>query len=397
MSSFLKNAAAAVNGAAATEPASRTPEAVNFPLNRIAPDTVAQTRVMLNATKVTEYAKDMQDPDLLAEFPPIHLFEDQDGTIRVSRGYTRVAAARQAGLLTFRALLFRGTARDAKVHALGDNATHGEKRSNADLLHELDMVLTDPELAQWSDREIARRVKCSHRTVGERRRYWAERGQEQSSERLRTDRYGNTTAINVGGIAAANAARASRTLDEHGTYSVIQRALTQQDAGVQARYNWLMQHDAPEAFAAFVPVGFKLDDHTFANQWQRVHDALTKQLPKDGPAKGETQPQTQPAVQPRPQPAPTPGNGDPRKFVPAIAPVLTNVQPVGVEHTKQGRDALGNLSVYLDGVLEELSKVGSLLDFDSLYYANQTKALKALVEDVLEAMEAHHREQHGQD
>jgi len=42
---------------------------------------------------------------------------------------------------------------------------HGKRRSNDDLRKAIGMLLDDVEWSQWSDREIARHLKCSHPTV----------------------------------------------------------------------------------------------------------------------------------------------------------------------------------------------------------------------------------------
>lgn len=382
MSAFLKNAAAAVNSGA-TQPAQPAPaptlEVVDFPLVRIAADTAAQTRVMLDTAKVSEYAALMQEPELLADFPPILLVQDADGTIRISRGYTRVAAARVAGLTTFRAIVRQGNTRDAIVWALGDNARHGNPRTQADLMHELDMVLCDPELSKWSDREIAKRVHCTHRTVGLRRKFWEEKNQApDTGERVRTDKHGNVTTINVAGIGAANAARAgkSKVLDATGTYSVIQRTLAQQEPGVEVRFAWLRAHEGPEAFSSYLPVGYTFDDHTFASQWQRAYDELEKRQPKV-----KAQPAPQPGAQPMSQPAPAGGIAG--KFV---APE----EPAPVQWDSKAYDHLGNLTVYLGEVRDILPSLSKLLAgrFDYKEYRNQTCDLLTLVGDLLAAMEA---------
>ena len=249
MSTFLRNAAAAVNGTApaspAVEPQAPAYKLVDFQLDLLAAETPAQTRVMVDVAKVNEYAKEMGTEEGLASFMEarVHLFEDADGTVRISRGHTRIAAARQVGITHYPAYVYHGDARDAKVHALGDNARHGAKRNNADLLHEIDLVLMDPELAKWSNREIARRVRCGHTIVGERRHFWEEQGKiDAAAERVRTDKHGNVSTVNVAAISTANTARTQphKPLDEGHTYSVIQRGLAQSGTSdVVSRFNWL--------------------------------------------------------------------------------------------------------------------------------------------------------------
>ena len=59
--------------------------------------------------------------------------------------------------------------RAALLTAAGSNAAHGAPRSDADKRNAVDHLLSDPEWAAWSDREIARRCGVSAPFVGNRR------------------------------------------------------------------------------------------------------------------------------------------------------------------------------------------------------------------------------------
>jgi hypothetical protein len=58
-----------------------------------------------------------------------------------------------------------GTKRDAILHAVGANAEHGLKRTDADKRRAVNILLDDPEWSQWSGREIARQCKVSESLV----------------------------------------------------------------------------------------------------------------------------------------------------------------------------------------------------------------------------------------
>lgn len=54
-------------------------------------------------------------------------------------------------------------------YAVGANAAHGLRRTNADKRRAVTMLLDDPESVQWSDREIAKACAVSHEFVRQQR------------------------------------------------------------------------------------------------------------------------------------------------------------------------------------------------------------------------------------
>jgi len=106
---------------------------------------------------------------------PIVVFEYVDhtgaGTWYVADGCHRVAAARAAGLTEIDAITKTGSRRDAQLFAITDaNHDHGLHLTNADKRRLVEILLADEEWRQWSDRELARRVRCSPSFVGEIRK-----------------------------------------------------------------------------------------------------------------------------------------------------------------------------------------------------------------------------------
>jgi hypothetical protein len=121
-------------------------------------DPEVQARTELDPKIIKEYAEAMKAG---SKFPPIIVFGDW-----VADGFHRVEAAKKAGLTSIEADIRPGTKRDAILFAVGANATHGIRRTNADKKRAVEILLKDPEWVLWSDREIARQVQVSVMTVG---------------------------------------------------------------------------------------------------------------------------------------------------------------------------------------------------------------------------------------
>ena len=129
-------------------------------------DAGAQMRVEMRPEIVAEYADEMLAGVV---FPPVVLYYDGE-THWLADGFHRVEAARKIGLETITATIQEGTARESILHAIGANAVHGLRRTQADKRRAVERLLTDPEWAKWSDRKIAGIAKVDHKTVGKIRR-----------------------------------------------------------------------------------------------------------------------------------------------------------------------------------------------------------------------------------
>ena len=112
-----------------------------------------QPRAEMNQATIDAYPEAMRDG---ATFDPVIVFRSGDETW-LADGWHRVAAARQAGLVTIRADVRAGGERDAILFAVGSNSMHGLPRTNADKRRAAMTLLDDPEWSSWSDSEIARR------------------------------------------------------------------------------------------------------------------------------------------------------------------------------------------------------------------------------------------------
>ncbi len=126
----------------------------------------AQMRVEMKPDVVLDYAEDMATG---ATFPPVVVYHD--GTYYwLADGFHRVEAARKIGCETIETEVIEGTARDAIIHGIGSNASHGLRRTQADKRRAVERLLCDEEWSKWSDRKIAKFAKVDHKTVGKIRR-----------------------------------------------------------------------------------------------------------------------------------------------------------------------------------------------------------------------------------
>jgi len=129
-------------------------------------DPNVQPRVQIDNLKVEEYAEAWMDG---AKFPPIMVFSDGKKHW-VSDGFLRVRAAKKAGKKFIEAEVREGTKRDAILHSVGCNHTHGVPRTNEDRWRAVGMMVKDSEWRKWSDREIARRCRVAWSFVGKVRK-----------------------------------------------------------------------------------------------------------------------------------------------------------------------------------------------------------------------------------
>lgn len=104
---------------------------------------------------MNDYADDMLNG---AVFPPVTVYFDGIDYF-LGDGFHRVEAARKIERKEILAEVRKGTARDAILHGISANSTHGLRRTQADKRRAIETLLLDPEWAQWSDRKIAEAAK----------------------------------------------------------------------------------------------------------------------------------------------------------------------------------------------------------------------------------------------
>lgn len=132
------------------------------PLKLIRLDGGTQPRAGLDQETLAEYVRAYNAG---AVFPPIELVYDGQDYWPFD-GFHRIEASRLCGAPHVNANVRQGTRRDAVLLSVGANATHGLRRSNADKRRAVETLLRDPEWAEWSNREIARRCAVDDKTVG---------------------------------------------------------------------------------------------------------------------------------------------------------------------------------------------------------------------------------------
>ena len=110
-------------------------------------------------------------------------------------------------LLEINADVRSGTKRDAVLFGIGSNSEHGLPRTDADKLHIVNLLLNDEEWVKWSNREIARRCKVSHKFVNGVRKAKQnqhdaslEPGSSEKTERIYTAKQGTKATMKTGNI-----------------------------------------------------------------------------------------------------------------------------------------------------------------------------------------------------
>jgi len=119
-----------------------------------------QFRESINDGVASEYAEAYKAGEKL---PAPIVFADDDGNRWLGDGFTRVRAARLAGMDCIECELRKGTLEDAILYAAGANERHGQRRTSADRHRAIEAALKlRPESTL---REIAEICRVSHELV----------------------------------------------------------------------------------------------------------------------------------------------------------------------------------------------------------------------------------------
>ena len=97
-------------------------------IDRIRADIQAQPRSSIMMDTVSDYIERMSEGD---EFPPLTVFHD-GAVYWLGDGFHRYHAAVGCGLVEFPCDIREGGLREAILHSVGANATHGLRRTNED-------------------------------------------------------------------------------------------------------------------------------------------------------------------------------------------------------------------------------------------------------------------------
>jgi hypothetical protein len=151
-------------------------------LSEIVTDAGTQVRAGLNEATVTDYAEALAEG---AKFPPVIVFHDGSRTIAAD-GFHRIHAAVRNGATQIESDIRKGSKSDALKFALGCNAHHGLRRTNADKRHAVELALK--EFPNLSDRALAEICIVSDHLVGDiRRELTANRSQFPPPPRIGRD------------------------------------------------------------------------------------------------------------------------------------------------------------------------------------------------------------------
>ena len=152
-------------------------------ISSIIVDEKIQQREQLNEEYIVEISKEIAEGAVL---PPLDVF-NIDGVLFLTDGFHRLKALIMAGVDNVEVNIFEGTERDAILHAVGANANHGLRRTNADKRKAVLTLLEDPEWQLWSDTEIARRIVVTQPFVSKVRRELTQNGFECDTVRKCAD------------------------------------------------------------------------------------------------------------------------------------------------------------------------------------------------------------------
>jgi hypothetical protein len=142
-------------------PASRllaqNPKTMMLQLDQLEDDPACQSRCGLDEDTIECYVEAMTSEDQ-PEFPPIEVYFDGERYWPWD-GYHRIEATRRARRTVILARVRPGTRREAIYSAMGANATHGLRRTNADKWRAVKTLLDDIEWSRMSDRAIAKQCR----------------------------------------------------------------------------------------------------------------------------------------------------------------------------------------------------------------------------------------------
>lgn len=130
-------------------------------IEKIRMDGGTQPRSQLIEEVVAEYAEDMKQG---ATFPPVTVYYDGK-EYWLADGFHRVRARASTGSNEVIAEIISGSQRDAVLFAVGANADHGLRRTNADKRRAVERLLRDREWSKWSNVEIAKKCQVNEKTV----------------------------------------------------------------------------------------------------------------------------------------------------------------------------------------------------------------------------------------
>lgn len=178
----------------------KSPEEAGLALALIQIDGGTQSRANVNDQVVNEYAEAIQAG---ATFPPIVVFYDGKKHW-LADGFHRFHAYRKIGREKVAADVRQGTRRDAILHSVGANETHGLRRTNDDKRRAVLTLLGDAEWSAKPERWIAATAHVSHTFVQKVRAAHLATLPDRPAEK-QVERGGATYPMKTAGINASRA------------------------------------------------------------------------------------------------------------------------------------------------------------------------------------------------
>jgi hypothetical protein len=185
-------------------PVVRTPTRF-LPVSSIRKDGETQHRAAVNADTVAEYAELMREG---VEFPPITVWWDGE-SYWLSDGFQRLAAAELAGFAEIAAQVCWGTLLDAQWDSFAANATHGVRRTPAEVQAIVQRAINHPNAAALSTAQLAKHLHLPETTV---RRWRKKLSSPCGEDRIRVVIRGNSTyAVDTANIGQRSRQRKPRS------------------------------------------------------------------------------------------------------------------------------------------------------------------------------------------
>lgn len=175
----------------------------NIPLSLVCTD---GTQCRVETYDIAEMAAEIREEGRVRQ--PIAAFYD-GARYWVGDGHHRIGAARLAGLEKIHALVRKGDQREAVLYAVGANAEHGHRRTNADKRNAVLTLLRDKEWSKWSDRKVAKLTSVDHKSVSRWREDYLGNSPDRNTRKVQR---GNTVyeqdTSNIGKRSASDSAGA---------------------------------------------------------------------------------------------------------------------------------------------------------------------------------------------
>lgn len=128
-------------------------------LSHINIDDSVQSRTRFDEGTLQDYKEAWESG---VKFPPVYLYFDGQ-VYWIGDGFHRIKSRINAKIKgnKIEAIVHPGNRRDAILHSVGANSTHGLRRTNEDKRRAVELLLQDAEWSKWSNCEIARKACVS--------------------------------------------------------------------------------------------------------------------------------------------------------------------------------------------------------------------------------------------